>query len=357
MVRSIRQLEALRHDWDGLAAGFQSPLLDHDWFMSCAEAFHHDEDLRIVSVRNGASLQAIAPLVSEPTPGGQRLTLLGASRLYEPSGWLFSGVTALDDLARKTIRLGDAVVLQRVPSDSPIVGALGSLPRAVTVARGVSTSLAVVMRSTWDAYYAGLSSHITGNLRRLRRKAEKVLGRVNIEHLTPTPSDVDGLLEEVVKVEGSGWKGRAGSALSARADLRDFFRRYGHRAAERGRLRVTRLSFGSELAAVELSVEAYRRMWQLKIGYNDALSAYYPGLQLTEASIRSAFERGLESYEFLGSAATWEERWSPDVRQYRMLAVYPLNAKGVVTGCRDLAGMMWRRAQTIARKPSARGAA
>jgi predicted N-acyltransferase len=47
MVRSIRQLEALRDEWDALAAPFESPLLDHDWFTSCAEAFHSGEDLQI----------------------------------------------------------------------------------------------------------------------------------------------------------------------------------------------------------------------------------------------------------------------------------------------------------------------
>ena len=199
-------------------------------------------------------------------------------------------------------------------------------------------------------YYAGLSSQITSNLRRLRRKAEKAFGLAAIVRRVPNPSEVDALLEQFIAVEGSGWKGRSGSALSKRADLSDFFRRYGRRAAAQGRLRVATLSFGGQTAAVELSVEAYQRMWQLKIGYSDALSQYYPGLQLTEASIRDTFQQGLEAYEFLGSAAAWEERWQPDVRHYRMLAVYPLNPIGVFTGCRDLAGMMWRRAQALSRR-------
>jgi CelD/BcsL family acetyltransferase involved in cellulose biosynthesis len=356
MVRSIPQLEALCDEWEALAAKFASPLLDHDWFISCAEAFHRSDDLQIVTVREGASLAGVAPLVRERTPAGQRLILLGASKLYEPSGWLFSSSSSLADLADKVIRLGDPMILQRIPADSAVCGVLASPGRAITMARGTTTSLGVVVRSSWDAYYAGLTGHITTNLRRLRRKAEKALGGMRVVQSSPAPSDVDDLLETVVKVEGSGWKGRNRSALGARADLRDFFRRYGHRAAARRQLRVTTLSFGSETAAVELSVEAYRRMWQLKIGYNDALSEYYPGLHLTEFSVRSAFERGLEAYEFLGSAAAWQERWAPEVRRYRMLAVYPFSTRGVLTGCRDLAGMMWRRAHALGRQP-ARGTA
>ena len=132
---------------------------------------------------------------------------------------------------------------------------------------------------------------MTVNLRRLRRKAERELGPQSVVQRIPRPSDVPDLLEILMKVEGSGWKARNGSALRDRSDLRDFFSRYAKRAAARGSLRVTTLSFGSTVAAVELSVEAHRRMWQLKIGYNGALRAYYPGLHLTGASLRAANTR------------------------------------------------------------------
>jgi CelD/BcsL family acetyltransferase involved in cellulose biosynthesis len=161
----------------------------------------------------------------------------------------------------------------------------------------------------------------------------------------PQPSQVDDVLETLITVEDSGWKGRQGSSLARRPDLREFFRRYCRRAASRGRLRVATLSFGASVAAVELSIDAFDRLWQLKIGYHEAVAQYYPGLQLTAASIRAAFERGLEAYEFLGSAEAWEERWRPQPRFYQALLVYPFNAAGVVTACKDFAGAMWRRAQ------------
>ena len=156
MDRSILQLDALRDDWCALAARFRSPLLDHDWFTSCAEAFHVDTDLRIVTVHRDGVLVAAAPLVSERTPAGRRITLLGASRLYEPSGWLFTDGDALSDLASRTLRLGDALVLQRIPADSPMIDAVAAQPRTVSIARGTSTSLAVVVRSGWDEVLCGV---------------------------------------------------------------------------------------------------------------------------------------------------------------------------------------------------------
>lgn len=341
MVRSIQQLEAIRDAWDALAAPSGSPLLEHDWFMSCAEAFHPEQDLQVITAWKGDTLSGVAPLVRE----GGRLVILGGSRLHEPSDWLFSCGEALSDLVDRAIDVGHPLILQRMRADSAAVRELSRLPRmrALTAVRPSADSLAVITQGTWDAYHAGLSSRITTNLRRLRRKAEKALGPMTVAQSSPTPADVDAHLETVVAVEGSGWKGRRGSSLAGRADLRDFFRRYCRRAAAKGRLRVSTLSIGAHVAAVELSVEACRRVWQLKIGYQESLATYYPGLQLTEASIRSAFERKLDAYEFLGSAAEWEERWRPETRRYRLVAVYPVTAIGLVGACRDVAGTVWRR--------------
>ena len=341
MVRSIQQLESLREAWDALSAPFQSPLLDHDWFASSAAAFHRDEDLRILATWDGRTLTGVAPLVRERG----RLVVLGGSYLHEPTDWLFSSDQALDELVELALQVGEPIILQRMPVNSSASSALSRLSRrrALSVVRPSADSLAVNTRGMWDSYCAGLSSRLTKDLRRLRRKAVKVLGRMTLVQHQPTPSDVDAQLEIVMAVEGSGWKGRRGSSLGARPDLRNFFRRYCHGAAAKRRLRVSTLHFGDHVAAVELSVEAYRRMWQLKIGYQESLAPYYPGLHLTEMSIRSSFERGLDAYEFLGSAAAWEERWQPDTRRHRLVAVYPLTAPGLAGACQDVAGALWRR--------------
>jgi CelD/BcsL family acetyltransferase involved in cellulose biosynthesis len=345
MIRSIRQLDALRDEWDALSAAYRTPLLDHDWFLSCAEAFHGHEELCVTTIRDSGVLLGVAPLVREVSSAGGRVMQLGVSRLYEPSDWLCASHDSASALVARVLAQGRPLILQRLPSTSIVVAMMDAVPRhrAITLVRATAPALGVRTDGSWDTYYAGLSSQITGNLRRLRRKAETTFGPMRVERLVPAPAEVDALLESFIAIEGSGWKGRRGSDLGARTDLRAFFRAYGHRAASRGRLHVARLTFGGQLAAAELSVEAYGRMWQLKIGYHDAVRACYPGLHLTASSIQWAFERGLEAYEFLGSAAPWEERWRPEVREFRTVAAYPVTASGLTGACRDLAGALWRR--------------
>jgi len=108
---------------------------------------------------------------------------------------------------------------------------------------------------------------------------------------------------------------------------------------------VTTLSFADRVAAVELAIEACRRHWQLKIGYLDELAAYYPGLHLIHGSIRGTFDAGLEAYEFLGSAESWEQPWRPEVCEYRTIASYPLSVGGMRAACGDVASAVWRRAR------------
>jgi CelD/BcsL family acetyltransferase involved in cellulose biosynthesis len=351
-IESLDRFRAIADDWAGLAATARTPLLDHDWCLSCAETLHDERMLRIVTVRHAGALAAAAPMAVDATPSGQRLTLLGASRLHEPGGWLFSSTQALTELVDASLRPARPMHLQRIPGASPLIELLPEMTRrrAVTLVRQTAPSLGVPIRGSWDDYYGSLTSQIRANLPRLRRKAERDIGRMEVSRVCPAESQVDGLLEQLMAVEGSGWKGRMGSSLERRADLRGFFRAYCRRAARRGTLRVTLLSLGGTVGAMELATQAYGRLWQLKIGYHERLAAYYPGLHLVQASIRAAFEDGLESYEFLGSAESWEERWRPEPRTYQLIAVYPFSVSGMIGAGRDLAGVVWRRAQASAKR-------
>jgi CelD/BcsL family acetyltransferase involved in cellulose biosynthesis len=344
VVESLSRFQAVGPEWDALAERFERPLLRHDWLVSCAEALHHERDLRVVTVRRGDRLVAAAPLVVVPDGVVNRIGLLGMSALHEPSGLLYEDQSSLEVLAKGVVGLGRAVVLQRLEADGPAPSALraaaGPLGRGIV--RRTGEAAAIVVTQSWEEYSRTLSSHITSNLRRQRARAAR-LGTVSAEVLTPAEADVDGLLQIVIDVEGSGWKGRNGSALRCRPDLRAFFAGYARRAARAGRLRIAILRIGDRVAAVELAVEDFRRWWQLKIGYADELRQYYPGLLLTLETVRRAFEHRLDSFEFLGSAAEWEARWNPALRRYEVCVVYPPTVKGGLALAGDVVELVGRR--------------
>src|SRR5687768_1057319 len=105
---------------------------------------------------------------------------------------------------------------------------------------------------------------------------------------------------------------------------------------------MTFLKIGEEVAAAQFAVQALDRFWVLKIGYDERFARCSPGFLITCATLRQAFESGLTGYEFLGSPATWEERWRPESRLYTAIASYPVSATGAIGACADFAGAAWR---------------
>jgi CelD/BcsL family acetyltransferase involved in cellulose biosynthesis len=330
LVRTLRAFDALREEWNALAARFEHPLLSHEWFSCCARAFHDEGELAVVVVRSAEQMVAAAPLVRVRSRGAERLELLGSRPLNEPSGVLYGSEEALADLVERILALRLPVWLGRLEAGSPVRSAFHARRgrRAVVVDRVTHPSLAVEMRGCWEDYVAGLSAHFKKDLRRQRKRLAE-FGPVRSETRSPTSAEATKLLEALMGVEASGWKGRRGSAMARNVRVRDFFRRYTVLAAERGELRVSCLHAGERLAAAELSLEVSRRMWQLKIGYDESLAKYSPGSLLTHDTLAYAFSRGLEAFEFLGSAEPWEERWGAVPRRYASILAYPWSMHGL----------------------------
>ena len=345
IVTTLSELSSLRGEWDALAESAASPLLDHDWFVSCAEALHDECDLRVVTTRDQGRLTGVAPLVRETRSPGHHLVLLGAARLYEPSGWLYSSPAALAELISAVMQMRAPILLQRIPTTSSMPGELAALlrGRGLTIVRATSPSLGVDTHGSWDEFRARMSRRTLSSLSKSLASAETLLGPSYVEELKPRPHDVGPLLEAFADLENSGWKGRHGSSMGQRADLAAFFRAYCTRVAERGRLRVTRLNYGSRVAAAEIAVDVYGRRWGLKIAYRDELAPYSPGLQVVHDSVRAAFECRLNSYEFLGVAEAWQRRWQPEERQCRLIAIYPWSVSGLVGACRDVGSALLGR--------------
>ena len=343
VLRSVSALAGLSEAWDALSAPFATPLLDHDWFLSVAESLHDEADLRIVTVRQAGRLLAVAPLALDRRR--RRLLLLGAATLYEPGGVLASSDESLRVLASAVAGLGDATILQRLPARSLAARTLRDVLRghALTIVRATAPSYGIPTSRPWPEYVDTLSARTRRRLALAAERASRLSDVVEIEEVSPTHVTVDAFFDLLIATEHAGWKGRGGSSLSARGDLERFYRRYTRRAAGKSQLRVTMLRIGGDVAAIEFAVQAHGRRWGLKLGYDERFAPCAPAIQVVHASIRAAFEQGLRTYEFLGSAESWQERWKPEAREYVTAAVYPFRLRALVAAAQDAAGSVTRR--------------
>lgn len=328
VVQTLDQLAALEPEWSALAARFATPLLEHDWFLAAAQTLYRTDALRVMVVREHGVVTGIAPLVISSTFAG-RLSVLGACEIREPGGWLFSTDAALEALAQAVCRQGRVGMLQRLPP--ALADALPALVRGrgVVLVRRALPTRSLDTTGGWAPFLSRLSARSQRQRKNMTRRLRSAPG-LTIDCVRPGPDEVEDLLSMFVPVEAAGWKGRARSALAHRPDHHAFYRTYLGYAARRGRARISSLRVDGQVVAMELAIEAYRRVWSLKIGYDERFAHLGPSLLLADAGIKAAFDQGLEGYEFLGAAEPWQERWEPTAQEYRAVTLYPMSLRGLV---------------------------
>jgi CelD/BcsL family acetyltransferase involved in cellulose biosynthesis len=337
-------LAALTPAWRAATAGAARPTEEPEWARACAETLGADAQLRAIAVADGGSA-AVAPLVWRPRDG--RLELAGVRELYEPMDVPHSDPAALEELVGRVRATGRVLHLGRLPEDSAVIAAVRRAygTRLVRIAPACATP--VVRLDGGDPEQA-LSSRRRSDLRRARRRAEK-LGPVGAEVLCPTARDVDVLLADAAAIEQRSWKGREGTALASDPGRYAFFLRYGRAAARRGTLRIAFLTIGDERVAMQLAIESGGRYWLLKVGFDEAFAAGSPGQLLMLETLRWAADRGVSTYELLGTAEPWTAAWTKETRPHVTLRAYPPSRRALPVLARDAALLAGERARPALR--------
>ena len=330
VVTRLTDLEALSPEWQNLAHRRGTPLLHHDWFVTCAEVLHDEGALRIVTVRRDDALAAVAPLVLHASTMAPWLEIVGSSRLHEPTGLLFEDERALEALVDAILSLGYPVRIDRLAADGPEAQAFARRRshRALVFVRRTGSSCSLDLPDDWERFFARLSPKWRAGLLSKQRKA-RTFGDARFEEHRPGLAELAPLLDAAFIVEAAGWKSRAGSSLRQNDLLRRFFERYAGRAAGRGALRVYFYRIGTRIVAMRIAVEAGGRLWFLKTGYDEAWARLSPGMQLTSDIVQRAIDQRLTGCEFLGADEPWQHAWPVAVTRYCSVIAFPMSGRGL----------------------------
>lgn len=351
VIRDVSVFAGQSKDWDALAARLGNPLLSHDWLLSCAEAFAKAGEPTIVTVRDGGRLTAAAPLTAIGLGPYRRLEILGASSLHEPTDFLYEDEPSLQALCEAVIGQRLPFFLQRIPAEGPVATALSNAARGRgwLLSKDGGDCPYLISPSSWDEYLRARSSQRRYDLRRARRRLE-MQGPVEVLYLAPKADELDELLVSAVALEASGWKGRAGSAIERRPAMRKFVESYARRACAAGQLRLCFLTLEAKPVAMQLSVEAFGRIWVLKIGYDERWASCSPGLQLMTECIRVAIGRGIAAHEFLGNAEAWILPWAGGTRSHATVRYYPRDWRGLMAVAGDQARRLGSKLLAVAKR-------
>lgn len=328
IIRSTDELARIAEDCDRLSALAGLPMLRHDWLQACATAFADRCELAIYVARDRNGVRAIAPLVEERALHSRRLAVLG-HQIGEPERFGFADSEALAALCRAICAAGLPIFVKRLPEGCAELEAIRQAARGsgFLIQRAQSTASAWAPLDRWERFSGGMSASSRRLVNRRLRQASKC-GEMRLEAQAPDPRAADVLLDRFIKVEAAGWKGEAGTAIAKDSRMETLYRSYVRAAAEARILRLFFLTIGGETVAARLAVVHGDRLWEIKIGYDEAWKRISPGIVLTHKTLQYACDNGLKALEYLGTAEPWQERWPRCLRHYHTLRFYPYSLRG-----------------------------
>jgi len=329
------RLRALAPEWEALAseAGLDHPFLTHEWVEAWWEAFGAGRDLHVLVVRDAGRTIAIAPLMR----GRIRICGLPVASLesigneHTPRGGFLVAPERRDAFAvlwDRLFRRGrpfKVVVLRQLPGASEtLVTMQGLAARAGWLVgrwRSAESPWLRVAGTDFPAYYETLSSRFRAHLRNKERRARKI-GDLEVETVTGE-ADLEAALADGLRIEASGWKGKAGSAIQSEAATLRFYTLLARRAARRDWLRLNFLRVGGRGIAFNYTLRYARRRFVLKSGYDADCASLSPSSLLVRNILERVFERGDEEYDFLGDRDPWKVSWTGTARPHDWLYLMP----------------------------------
>ncbi len=152
--------------------------------------------------------------------------------------------------------------------------ALGARPGWVS--EGSLHTRALLNRNSAES--VGPSGKHRKDLRRSARRLSE-LGELRFSVLQ-TAEDCESWINRFLSLEGSGWKGRSGTALDSQDEDRTFFRLVAAEAHRRGRLQMLALEVGGVTVAMKCNLLATPGAFAFKIAFDESYAKYSPGLLL-----------------------------------------------------------------------------
>jgi hypothetical protein len=139
--------------------------------------------------------------------------------------------------------------------------------------------------STSETYFAEVLS--STKRRKLRNQEQRLAKLGKIEYATlKRDDDVEGWVSEFLRLEASGWKGRAGTALRDRPDEREFFREIAKGAQEARRLMMLALRLNGRDIAQLCNFVTDDGAFAFKVAFDESYAKYSPGVLLELENVR-----------------------------------------------------------------------
>jgi CelD/BcsL family acetyltransferase involved in cellulose biosynthesis len=319
------EFEALAGEWDALAPADSFPFDLHCWYLAWWRAFGVDQELAICTARRDGVLVGVFPLCQT----GNELKAMANthSPLFRP---LAGDEEARSAIVAAAMANGSDLELSGLPEEDASLAPLREGARAGAKTPLVEPSYSsptVDTSGDFDAWRELSKPRWGAPLERFRRK----MGRDHEAALeiVEAPRDLETELVDGFRVEASGWKGEAGTAILSDPRTEAFYTEVARVFAAREELRFSRIVLDGETAAFDFTLLHGGRLYLLKTGFDERFRRLAPGLVMRLSVIERCFETGLRSHELLGNESGWKSKFATGSRPYVTLHAYRRNPTGL----------------------------
>lgn len=218
---------------------------------------------------------------------------------------------ALDALVEAAAELAPGLRTRwyRVRDGSPVLACLTALEPRVRVVRATSTWGSLVPTTgRWREFETGLGRNFARNLRKGANRADREHA-VAFRFVGGVEAGSPALLQEFLRVESSGWKGAAGTAIECSPQLVDFYETLTRRLARRGWLEWHVLELDEKPVAAHLAVRLGDAVVLPKIAYDEEHARFGPGNLLFRELLVRSFEDPTVSEVNCLSDMPWHDNW------------------------------------------------
>lgn len=296
VVHDLASLSWLVPSWEDLAANAVEPNVFYEhWMLRPAlDAFSRGRNVSLVLVllHDGshpgapATLGGLFPL--ERLDRTRRLPLASCRIWRHPHCFLCTPLVRRDAAEDALCALLDwlrseGIALTEfadIAEDGPFAQALAKALRSRPYGMRVTQRWQRALLSRTDQ--GALEPAASRDFRKDVRRKERRLGELgSLRHMTLEPGDdVQRWIQDFLRLEASGWKGRRGSALACSLEHRRFFVAIATAAHRRGRLLMHGIDLDGKPIARSCDFVSGSGAFAFKTAFDEGYSRYSPGVLL-----------------------------------------------------------------------------
>lgn len=312
------------------------PFFRPEWIAAHAKAFTPNVKLLLITAWDEARLRGVLPLLQESaTISGVAIKKLrGVNNAHTGRFDLIHGAGDKEEVAKKIwqdLRDSsdwDLIELQDVPND----GAFGYIVKHAEIDRfpcakvdSLKSPFLEVSPENNSAKTPKSYEQFRSRLKNKKKKVEKQLGPVSLIRITDANP---AILHEFFDMEGSGWKGKEGTAIKCHPETLQFYNELAANAAYFGKLSMSVLKAGNQSIAMHFAQIYAGCYFAQKVTYAEQHATFSPGQLLVNEVIKNAKEIGINKYDFLGDSSEWKSVWTDQVRAHTSHYIFRRNFRG-----------------------------